>query len=210
MIAFRVTRSFSELEAFITKLSHSSTRLLVYEHESSRIHIHGLITDCTVSTDTLKNWIKNVLDCKQFPKSDWSFITQDKKGRDVDDNFIIYMSKGVLQPRFVHGYTDDEIEQYRLQWKPPVKVKTQYVIKLEKPAEAKKRQIDMIDEIVRRVDSERLVVTEDIVKVICDVVYRENHTIVGRYKIRDYYDMVMYRSQPDAFIRQMSNLCLKV
>lgn len=210
MLAFRITRSYDQLTEFITKLANSSKQLIVYEHEASRVHIHGLVSECKVGKETLKNWIKDALDCKQFPKSDWSFITQDKQGNLVGDNFITYMSKGVLQPRFNKGYTDSLVEQYRLQWKPVSKQKVQYILKQENPKEAKKRQIDMLDEIVRRVDSSKLVLAEDIIKVICDVVYRENRTIVGRYKIRDYYDMVMYRTQPDSYIRQIKDLCLKI
>lgn len=210
MLAFRITRSYDQLESFMTKLSQHSSKLVVYEHEASRLHVHGLVVDCNVSTDTLKNWIKNACQCSTFPKSDWSFITKDKQGRLVDDNFITYMSKGVLQPKCVYGYDADVIEQYKLQWKPMKSQKVQYVLKQENPHEAKKRQIDMLDEIVRRVDAEKIVLTEDILQVICDVVYRENRTIVGRYKIRDYYDMVVYRTQPEAYIRQLKNLCLKV
>lgn len=210
-LAFRITSPYDSLSQFVTKLKDNSDKLVIYEHDATRVHIHGLVTDCKVSTDTLNNWIKNALNCKQFPKSDWSFITKDKQGNDVCDNFITYMSKGDLQPRFVNGYELDELEQYRMQWKPITsKTKVQYVLKYERPMEAKKRQIDMIDEICRRVDENNYVLTEDILKVICQVVYVENKTIVGRYKIRDYYDMVLYRTNKDSFIRQLKDLCLKV
>lgn len=211
MLAFRITRSADQLDSFIQRLAQNSDKLIVYEHDATRVHIHGLVSGHKVSTDTLKNWIKNALDCKQFSKSDWSFITVDKQGNPVCDNFITYMSKGILQPRFCNGYAIDEVEQFRLQWKPiESKKKIQYILKQENPHEAKKRQIDMIDEICRRVDSQKLILAEDIIGVICDVVYRENRTIVGRYKIRDYYDMVVYRTQPEAYIRQIKNLCLKI
>lgn len=207
MLAFRITRSYDSLQTFVDKLAGSSSKLIIYEHDAARVHIHGLVTDCSVSTDTLKNWIKNVFSCKQFPKSDWSFITKDKQGNLVNDNFIIYMSKGVLQPRFVNGYTDDVVEQFKQQWKPVTpRTKVQYILKQENPHEAKKRQIDMVDEICRRVDENKYIMTEDIIKVICQVVYVENRTICGRYKIRDYYDMVLYRTQPDSFIRQLTRL----
>lgn len=210
MLAFRVSRSFDELPSFITKLSESSTHLIVYEHDATRVHIHGLVKDLKVSTDTLKNWIKHDCDTTKFPKSDWSFITKDKQGNPVNDSFITYMSKGDLQPRYCKGFDSDVVEQYRLQWKPITKQKVQYILKQENPHEAKKRQIDMIDEIVRRVESQKIVLTEDIIKVICDVVYKENRTIVGRYKIRDYYDMVVYCVRPQGYIELIKNLCLKI
>lgn len=211
MLAFRVTVSYDSVVKFVDKLSDHSEKLIIYEHDASRIHIHGLVTDCKVSTDTLKNWIKNALNVTKFSKSDWSFITQTKQGDPVDDNFITYMSKGILQPRFVKGYTDDVIEQFKSNWKPITpKTKVQYVLKQENPHQAKLRQNDMIDEICRRVDSQKLVLAEDIVNCICEVVYRENKTVTGRYKIRDYYDMVMYRTNKSAFIHQIVNLCVKV
>lgn len=209
-LAFRVSRSYDQLTTFITKLSNSSSKLIVYEHDATRLHIHGLVIGCKVSTDTLKNWIKDALNCEKFAKSDWSFITQDKQGNPVDDNFITYMSKGVLQPRYVLNYDDDYINQLKLQWKPVEKTKTQYILKQENPHQAKQRQIEMIDEICRRVDSTKSVLAEDIICIICEVVYRENKTVVGRYKIRDYYDMVLYRTQKSAFVKQLVNLCTKV
>lgn len=210
MIAFRVTRTYEELHAFVERLSTQSSKLIVYQHDASRTHIHGLVVECKVSTDTLKNWIKHELNCDKFPKSDWSFITQDKQGNPVTDAFITYMSKGILQPRYYNGYSEDDIEQYRLKWKPTERTKVQYVLKQENPHEAKKRQNDMIDEIVRRVESEGLKTTEEIINAICKVVYKENRTVMGRYKIRDFYDAVLYRTDQPAFMRQMINLCLKV
>lgn len=214
MIAFRITRTYDKLEQFVQKLSDHCTKLIVYQHDAdeeiARDHIHGLVTECTVSTDTLKNWIKNVINCKQFPKSDWSFIAKDKQGNPVNDSFITYMSKGILQPRYVKGYDDDVIEQFRLHWKPlTMKYKFQYVTKPETQKEAKKRQIDMIDDICKIVKGNGLVLTSDIIKVICDVIYVKNNTICGRYKIRDYYDIVRYRTQPESFVKQLTNLCLK-
>jgi len=210
MIAFRISKTYDDLLPFVERLSQKCSRLIVYEHnESARIHIHGLVADCEISTDTLKNYVKSSLNVTTFPKSDWSFITQDKQGNSVNDSFITYMSKGVLQFRFNKGYTTESIEQYRMSWKPIAKQKIQYILKQENPQEAKKRQIDLVNEICRRVDSEGFVLAEEIIKVICDVVYKENRTIIGRYKIRDYYDMVMYRTQPQAFIRSIKNLCLK-
>lgn len=209
MLAFRISRSYTDLLPFIERISTKCSRMIIYEHnDSARIHIHGLIDGCEVSTDTLKNYVKCSLNVSTFSKSDWSFITQDKQGNPAGDKFITYMSKGILQPRFIKGYDTDTTEQYRLSW--VAKQKIQYVLKQENPHEAKKRQIDMLDEICRRVDSNGFVLCDDILKVICDVVYKENRTIVGRYKIRDYYDMVMYRTQPDSYIRSIKNLCLKV
>lgn len=211
MLAFRISSSYDDLISFCDKLSRNSDKLIVYEHDASRVHVHGLVSNCKVSTDTLKNWVKTALSVDTFPKSDWSFITKDKQGNNVNDSFITYMSKGQLDPKCVYGYDLDEVSQYKMQWKPIVRsTKVQYILKQENPHEAKKRQIDMVDEICRRVDSQKITLGEDIVKVICDVVYRENRTIVGRYKIRDYFDIVVYRTQPDTFIRQITSLCSKV
>lgn len=111
-IAFRITNSYIELVSFITKLEQVSEKLIIYEHEASRKHIHGLVLKCKISTDTMKNWIKKCLNVKTYPKSDWSFKTAD----DEYSKYITYMSKGKLQPSYYKDFEVGYIEQCRTSW----------------------------------------------------------------------------------------------
>lgn len=118
-IAFRVSEPAAKLSGFYDQVKTVSTQLVVYEHRASQVHIHGLIIDCKVSTDTLKNWIRKCLGIKVYDKSKWSFKTE-YEGKPVDYNFITYMSKGSLIPHYT-TLTLSEIEKYKNAWIEPTK-----------------------------------------------------------------------------------------
>lgn len=128
-IAFRVSSSYDSLTDFITKLSEVSEKVIIYQHDATRIHIHGLVQDCRISTDTMKNWIKKCLNVKSFPKSDWSF-------KSVDDDYgkyITYMSKGKLSPMYVKEFDDEFVEQCRNEWVDYVKSSNPVKTSSDKP-----------------------------------------------------------------------------
>lgn len=116
-IAFRVSEPSQKLTGFYDQLAKVSTHLIVYEHSASQVHIHGLVVDCKVSTDTLKNWIKKHLGIKAYDKSKWSFKTE-YESKPVDYNFITYMSKGKLEPVF-NTLPMSEVDGYKNQWIQP-------------------------------------------------------------------------------------------
>jgi len=186
---------------------------VVYEHEAdatvSRTHIHAYVENPTVSTDTMKNWVKKALNVTSFPKADWAFTTADNLG------YITYCTKGRLCPVFFKGIEHSQIEELRAAWveqEPVKKGKVQYILKVENPAQQKLRQTEMVDEIRRRVNDyhgEEYDGKYDpirIVRIIKQVVVIENNTVCGRYKFRDYYDTVMAHESP-YFEQQMINFC---
>lgn len=129
--AIRITASYDDLKGYVEKMAEVSDKLVVYEHtDVSRIHIHAYVENVTVSSDTLKNWVKKCLGVTAFPKSDWSFVTQ-LQGEEVKPSFITYMSKGVLRPRFIKGISAEDIEQYRLKWEERQKPRKEVVKKKE-------------------------------------------------------------------------------
>jgi len=206
--AIRITNSYNELTQFVEQLVTCCDKLIIYEHRSNRIHIHGLLINCKVSTDTLKNYVKRALSVNTYPKTDWSFKTL-YEGNPVDDKFIIYMSKGTIQPSYNRGFTDAEIEQYRSQWVDrPRKERsmTQYKLKYENPKEAKVRQNEMMEMIRQRCRQNQIKHPRKVLEVIRDVVYRECKTVTGRYKIRDYYDYVMSEIEPDKWLDNMEKI----
>lgn len=210
--AIRISYSYEQLKPVFVKLQECTDRLVVYEHQANRVHVHGLLINCKVSTDTLKNYVKRTLGTESVPKSDWSFKTL-FEGNPVDDNFIIYMSKGDLQPAHVHNYELECLEQYRLKWENRsdyVKKKTrdmvQYKLKIENPREAKIRINVMMDMVKQRVKENGLKRPRDVLEVIRQVVYIECKTVVGRYKIRDFYDYVMADADKDTWLANMEKL----
>lgn len=187
MLAIRITKPFSSLKWFCEKIKEHSDKSIYYEHtESARPHVHGLIVNPTISTDTMKNWLRKHLG--PIPKTDWSFVA-----KDVNEKFITYMSKGKLEPSYVFGFSDGEVNTYRGSWedrpRKQMQTKLSYVVK-ETPDERRMRQEDMVKEIVRRVQLSEDKSTDFIIGTIYRVVSVENRTMLGRYKMRDYYDAV--------------------
>ena len=114
--AIRITAAYDDLKGYVEKMAEVCDKLVVYEHtDVSRIHIHAYVENVTVSSDTLKNWVKKCLGVVAFPKSDWSFVTQ-LQGEEVKPMFITYMSKGVLRPKFIKGISTEDVDAYRLKW----------------------------------------------------------------------------------------------
>lgn len=203
MLAIRITKPFSDLKWFCEKLNEYSDKSIYYEHtESARLHVHGLIVNPTVSTDTMKNWLRKHLG--QIPKTDWSFVA-----KDVNEKFITYMSKGKLEPKYVSGFSDVQVSSYRDLWedRPRKQVQTRlsYIVK-ETPEERKMRQEDMVKEIVRRVQLSEDQTTDFIIGTIYRVVSVENRTMLGRYKMRDYYDAVIAKTDYQGWLVNMKKI----
>ena len=201
-LKIRITRSYADLKDFPTKLAEVCDVLAVYEHEAddevSRTHIHCYADNPQVSTDTMKNWVKKALETKSFPKTDWSFEEAS------DTGFITYMSKGHLSPLLLKGIEADAVAALKDKWVdiPKRQGKTQYVLKIENPAQQKLRQWELVEEINRRFNlpepDERKDPKAKLLRIIRQVVIVENKTVCGRYKVRDYYDTVMSFNKLDS------------
>lgn len=117
--AVRITREYSQLKSYISRIALVCEKMVVYEHNEnvSRVHIHAHIWCCSQTDDTLKNWLSQTLGVK-VNKSDISFKQQYKpkgstQSMPIDDGNISYMSKGKYNPVYVKGYTNEEIEELK-------------------------------------------------------------------------------------------------
>lgn len=202
----RITYSYEQLRDSIIAISAKCSSVVVYEHEGKRVHIHALLKDCNVSTDTLKNYVRKSVGC--VAKTDWSF------NKAFNDECIIYMSKGKLDPVFVNNYDEIKILEYKSKWEPrETKTNTmkQFVIK-ETAAESRLRQGEMIDECIKRLTKDgNKPRGREIVEMIRQVVVVENKTIIGRFKYRDYYDTLMARMEhtKNDFMFAVGAMCAK-
>lgn len=214
--AIRLTRShFMIGDLFFQKIKDICDSTIWYQHDQdhkvSRTHVHGLIMNCKVSTDTLRNWIKESSNSK-WERSDWSFKQKYKMNgieRDVDINFITYMSKGQLTPFLVHNV--DDVSKYKDAWiQRPSHQQTlpEMIGNTEKSA----TRWEMLQDLNRRLslyeyEIDERVIIEEIINV-----FRYNRQVLSRYKIRDMYDS--YRAYNDnhkhSFIQDIYNLCHKV
>jgi len=123
--AVRLTRSYNDCSGACLRISGVVEKMVVFQHsDASRIHVHMLLEACSVSTDTLKNYIKKELGV--IGSRDWSFktamkvpiVTVDSQLDGGFTQYIKYMSKGNLEPLFNKGYEIDYINYCKTLWIP--------------------------------------------------------------------------------------------
>lgn len=113
----RLSYSYDQLSQFWDRLEKSSDTLVVYEHNTGlkNVHCHFYVTNCLVSTDTLKVWIKKII--PDVPKTHWSF--KSSKSMVIDDGCITYMSKGKLEPVRANKIGLERIAELKALWVQP-------------------------------------------------------------------------------------------
>lgn len=109
-IFVRITVSYDAAKGFIEKLAEDCDKLIAYEHDARRTHIHFYATNCRIKTDAIKARFKKHLHVTQWDRSNWCF----ESARDA--GCITYMSKGKLDPQYIKGFTQDEIIGYKDRW----------------------------------------------------------------------------------------------
>lgn len=215
--AFRITESYSNLEQFVLQVGNHSQYLAVYEHSepNKRIHIHGYVEGLTVSTDTLKNWVKKTLNVKKFPKSDWDFAEKiakgEKKGQPVDRDSLIYFHKNRFPIKYNKGFDEEFIKEQHAKSYTPVEyvgksVKTQYKLVCENPTQKKHRENDLIKMMIDK--SKGLLEDREVMKVVIDVL-NETATVCGDYKAMDYFDTVIRRIHKGTSLDRLMGLLQK-
>lgn len=213
--AIRITRSYDELDGWVQHLADKCERAIAYEHEAdeevSRTHVHLVIIGYSTSDETMKAQIRKHFNTKTFPKTDWVF---DNELRD-ERKAITYASKKDLQAKFNKGYEATFVAECSAEYLPPDEYakkgrgKTQYKVIAEKPEVSKKRQNDLLDEMIKRYKSGYPMdkYLEDctypfkasfVVNVILEVL-NEHRVIFGRYKVRDYFDTICARMWTSRF-----------
>lgn len=218
--AIRITREYSELDAWVQHLSDKCDRLIAYQHDAdeevSRTHVHLVVIGYTTSDETMKSQIRKHFQVSQFPKTDWVFdILRD------EHKAITYASKKDLQAKFMKGYEQEFVAECSAKYLPPEqysnsKVKTQFKVIAEKPEVSKKRQNDLLDEMIQVIKQNHPIqqhLTEfnyqwdphEVLNSIIEVL-NKHRVIFGRYKVRDYYDTIMSRMCPSKFQQSMREM----
>jgi len=216
----RVRMTWFLIQSACELISTKVDKMIVYEHtpesNEENVHVHMYLTNTQVSTDTLKNYIRRFTKVSVKGNDFWSFKTEyipygSTEKKPIDTNCITYMAKGQLDPVYVKGFTQEEIDECKGRWDPSIGVKKSktsklmYVVK-ETHKESKLRQNEMVDEIVKRLKDADDLTGQNILKTIRQVVIIENKTICGRYKVRDYYDTVRAKIlQSNTWVSEMMN-----
>ncbi len=214
----RIHRTYEELEPWVQNLAGKCSKLVVFEHEAdeevNRLHCHIMIVGYKTSDETMKVQVTKALGYRP-PAGDWAWDPDLRS----EEETITYMSKKDLQAKFVKGVSEDFIAECSAKYLPrdeygKRKGKTQYKVIAEKPEASRKRQNDLLDEMVKRLKNYRKYEIQEypivstmaaevaeaefkwnatqVLDVIMSVL-NEERVIAGRYKIRDYYDTLMMR-----------------
>jgi len=211
----RIDVSYETFEPMLSYLTEECSKIALYEHHAGQpnVHIHCYMTDYKPSIDTLKRKINVVLQRpRSAPKGNsfWSFKTEYKTDpslppKPIDDGCITYMSKGIYEPSFILGFTQEAIQQYKLNWidfktKNKQQKLTQYIVK-ESQQQAKLRQEQLIKLIIERCKNDFSI--KNILINLRQTVIVENRTIIGRYKVRDYVDTILAHKDANSWLMSM-------
>lgn len=196
--AVRVTRPSSVLAPVYSKLTSVCGVVVVYEHpDEGNVHCHMYLGTCSVSTDTLKNYIKKAVG--DVGRTEWSF----KAGATPD--FISYMSKGKYDPVYMSDISSDEISIYKAKGYDAKAVRLENG-KLVKPVNAvlKKTKRELIEIMCSRVNVQASSV-ETIIKIVRKVLM-EHGEVLGNYKCMDYVDALMMYGDKTRWVDNMTML----
>lgn len=187
----RLTWSAEILLPFFTSLE--ADRIFAVEHrDASRVHCHALIEGVSITVEGMKQRLRKLTNSKP-EKNMWSF----KLGVDSDTAFIKYCLKGKYEPCFTKGDYTQDLPTLRSEWVDTKKVKpgekVGYRIIDETAKESRKRQIDILNEVKEEfyANKHKFNPQRQLLELLKQKFYVEHQTIVGRYKMRDYYDYVM-------------------
>lgn len=110
MLFVRISFPWDRIKTALEKVSEQSTAMVVYEHNDKvdNVHVHCLVVDPKISTDTMKNYIRK--EVGKVEKTQWSFKKAD------DYSCITYMSKGKLEPVHCANVPVDEISRLKALW----------------------------------------------------------------------------------------------
>lgn len=203
----------SELLTFITSVADKSEKLIIYRHpkeEAERDHIHGLCVNTTLSEKVFREWCNRKLKLEKSNKS-YSVGTTFGKNIKISDltytTYITYMSKGKYDPLFNKGFSDEDINELKHQWKEPKekntviqpepialkKKKTQYEIGQE--AEIRYLEIPGYDE---RDDVD----WKHMIALVIQVLH-ENRIVAHEFTVAHIVQDIQARLSPDQYINRI-------
>jgi len=208
---------YNDISGIIQVWSETCESMAVYEHDPDQgcksVHVHMILLGCKYKTpEGLKR-----LYYKMYPDANtadgnglWSWTNQDWPVPDI--NFVTYMTKGVLAPKFVKNISADKLEELRGKWSEPTpKPLVQSVIELKEPKLTKHiimlKVIQMIlaqPEHTEKTEQQRKHLLENLddtlwFKFIRKVLV-ENQQMIGLYKVIDIYDSCMMYYSKEKFL----------
>lgn len=111
--AVRITHSYEVCKGLIDTWSLRCEKMLVYEHVGTvteKVHIHLIIEQ----SDTHKKWLRELAQRTGVNLKGNKFCSF--KEFDGNKTAMVYMTKGIYEPKFNKGYTEEEIALWKSQW----------------------------------------------------------------------------------------------
>lgn len=136
--AVRIASPYSKIERGVQSVALRADKVLAYEHVGTvteKVHVHMIIMGARCDVKTLKaDMVKGgvVVKGATATNGDWSWKTsfKDKITGDViqiDETNVIkgitYMTKGVFDPKYNKGFSDEVIADAKSKWVEPPKGK---------------------------------------------------------------------------------------
>jgi len=175
--AVRVSRGADELLAVANRWKPYCDTIVMYEHSenANRLHCHLYLGGVDVSTKRLKQ----ISGLPNLGNTLWSF----KKAEEDIDVYITYMSKGVYDPYYLHGYEYKDTVRLRSLWKEPAK-------KVSKGLE----EYIKFEAYVHGQEPENRMYVEDITRLATGYVRRRDgmFTMVNQNQITNYTKTYVY------------------
>lgn len=202
-----VRKSYNDMSGVIQVWAHACGQMAVYEHEADEAvkttHLHMIMLDTKYKTaEGFKR-----LYYKMFPNEDksegnglWSWTNKEFPVPGIE--FVTYMTKGVLRPKFVKNISEDKLEELRGKWSEPTPRPLKQTF-LETPDKPKITKHTLMLKVVNLVlaehtnasEARRKVILEELTDTQWITAIRktliEEKQMLGLYKVMDLYDACM-------------------
>lgn len=185
-VAFRVTTAMDAIEFsnVLLSISGSYDKVIAYRHEvPGNDHYHGLLEGYSNTPEWFRKKIKSIFNIESKMEYQCRF-------KDVSSSFISYMSKGTYDPVINIGFDPILVAQLK---------SLGYDGKARKIDDKKdKTRYDMYEIMRARCHTMNLLPRIhylQIVEVIRKVL-KDNRQVIGFYKVKDFYDMIMLDEDP--------------
>lgn len=221
---------WEQLSDKFTAFSNECDVLVVYEHEKddevNRTHCHALVevaneerirqvvSECNRENNTgLKGNSLYML------STEYSTKKRSKKVK-VNDGLITYMTKGILEPKYTKGFTDERINQLRGEWKTyrndiPIEVKNDVIMPIKcGECESIKRVTDyqILGEVLYDIRNKGIdSFTPSSYPIICKSVIdvrKKYHKMTPQVKLQEYIFMIM-NTDFETFETNISKVSMK-
>lgn len=200
----RITLPFSDLSGVIQEWAEHAQKVACFEHPADlkvkHTHCHLLLLDTDYKTaEQFKRIFYKHYPQDQNPsytgKDFWAWTN--RKYPNPNMNFIIYMTKGIHSAKILKNISPADVEALRAKWVDP----TPKEESLTERKESTKTKAELLNEMLELIDDDDQkgvydnkvdeYLADGIVKVVLKVL-RKNNIIIGRFKVREYRDAIMY------------------